>query len=340
MDAVPVSPSDVSLAVAQRLSSLLLDLYAHADRPSPDGFCDWALDRVKPLLPFDSASWGHGSADPIVITEAILHNQSPEKADAYRHVQHDDYLFPEVCRRLGEPIDMYDLLPRRQHVLRPIYKSYARRFGGEQVLCTASAQPGSGLIQYLNLWRADLGRPFTRTERWIKRQLMPHLVAVRRLNTLGWAGRAFGAAPNHRSVAVVDRAGMLHEGDPVFVASLRLQWPGWRGPRLPDEVAGRLRRHDRGELRCAALRIEWEPLGSRVALIARPVRPVDRLTRRQREVAGLLVDGHDHKSIARVLGVEPNTVRTHIAGLYRAMGVSNRAQLVARMIGGEDTAAG
>jgi DNA-binding NarL/FixJ family response regulator len=50
------------------------------------------------------------------------------------------------------------------------------------------------------------------------------------------------------------------------------------------------------------------------------------LTRRQREVLSLLVQGMPNKLICRALAMAEGTLKTHVATIYRELGVSNRAQ--------------
>lgn len=59
-----------------------------------------------------------------------------------------------------------------------------------------------------------------------------------------------------------------------------------------------------------------------------PAEPVPVLTPRQREVLGLLVDGHPNKAISRRLGLSGSTVKTHLEAIFRALGVNSRAQAV------------
>ncbi|MGI9155170.1 MAG: response regulator [Marmoricola sp.] len=49
------------------------------------------------------------------------------------------------------------------------------------------------------------------------------------------------------------------------------------------------------------------------------------LTQRESEVLGLLVSGHSNKGVAAQLVVSEDTVKTHIRGLYRKLGVSDRS---------------
>lgn len=324
------SPGDDSGAIAlgERLSRWLLELHRDCRDPKPAEFCSWALDRLVGAVPFDSASWGHGEAAPIVIHEVYLHHQPPDKAEAYARFKRDDYLFPEVLRRPGTMIDMYDLVPRTEYVRRPIYRHYARRFGGEHALCTALPHTASGLGHFVNLWRAELERPFSPMDRAFKQLVMPHLADARRLNLLEHARLQAGAAQVGSHAAVCDPLGTLHVAEQGFTDLLAARWPGWSGPRLPDAMCGRMRRRDTATLNVGDIVLDWQPIGSMRPVRAWKLGGADRLSPRERDVARLLAEGHSHKATARILGVAPTTIRTQTYRMYRKLGVRNRAQMV------------
>lgn len=52
------------------------------------------------------------------------------------------------------------------------------------------------------------------------------------------------------------------------------------------------------------------------------------LTPRQREVLGLLAQGHSNREIGSQLDLSPETVKVHVRSLYRTLGVQNRTQAV------------
>jgi DNA-binding NarL/FixJ family response regulator len=80
-------------------------------------------------------------------------------------------------------------------------------------------------------------------------------------------------------------------------------------PVAPDELVARVRRHLR--------RLEtWNGRGVR-------------LTKREREILGLLADGLSPTQIATDLGITPKTVATHVEHIYAKLGVHTRAQAVA-----------
>jgi DNA-binding NarL/FixJ family response regulator len=67
----------------------------------------------------------------------------------------------------------------------------------------------------------------------------------------------------------------------------------------------------------------------RVTTIPRRTRPDEPLvfTEREREVLHLLVSGRSNKEIGTALGIEPRTVKAHVAKLMRKAGVTNRIAL-------------
>lgn len=54
--------------------------------------------------------------------------------------------------------------------------------------------------------------------------------------------------------------------------------------------------------------------------------PIERLTPRQLQVLRCVIDGQTNKEIARQLGVNETTVKSHVQGLMRKLGAANRTQ--------------
>jgi DNA-binding NarL/FixJ family response regulator len=62
-------------------------------------------------------------------------------------------------------------------------------------------------------------------------------------------------------------------------------------------------------------------------------RRIDHLTNREREVLQRLIGAEDTLHIARAMGVAPSTARTHLQNVLFKLGVHNRLQAVALVVG-------
>ena len=82
-----------------------------------------------------------------------------------------------------------------------------------------------------------------------------------------------------------------------------------------------------GAARCAVIRVE--------APEKQNVQAMDGLSRREREIARLLVAGYSGVNVAAIAGLSENTVRTYVRRLYLKLGVNNRADLVRKLVAPE-----
>ena len=102
-------------------------------------------------------------------------------------------------------------------------------------------------------------------------------------------------------------------------------------PRLPSGAVTGTAKIDGdpvfGGARCAVVRVdrvEKQDGGS-----------MEGLSRREREIARLLVAGYSGVNVAAIAGLSENTVRTYVRRLYGKLGVSNRADLVRKLVAPE-----
>jgi DNA-binding CsgD family transcriptional regulator len=124
--------------------------------------------------------------------------------------------------------------------------------------------------------------------------------------------------------------------DALVNAAQKLIESGARGealptpPRLPKGSVTQVAKIDDdpvfGSARVAVVRVE--PLGEKVP-------GLDVLSRREREIARLLVAGYSGVNVAAIAGLSENTVRTYVRRLYQKLSVSNRADLVRKLMAPE-----
>lgn len=67
----------------------------------------------------------------------------------------------------------------------------------------------------------------------------------------------------------------------------------------------------------------------RASLIPKSLVGTEQLTRRQREVVALVIDGASNGEIAAALGTSAKTVRNHLTAITRKTGARNRTHLAA-----------
>jgi DNA-binding CsgD family transcriptional regulator len=99
-------------------------------------------------------------------------------------------------------------------------------------------------------------------------------------------------------------------------------------PRLPSGTVMGVAKLDAdpvfGNARCAVVRVE--------AVSKQAAPALEGLSKREREIARLLVAGYSGVNVAAIAGLSENTVRTYVRRLYGKLGVSNRADLVRKLV--------
>jgi DNA-binding NarL/FixJ family response regulator len=66
--------------------------------------------------------------------------------------------------------------------------------------------------------------------------------------------------------------------------------------------------------------------GNGAAVPVEPHPALEVLTRREREILGLVAEGHSNSELARMLWVTEQTVKFHLSNIYRKLDVSNRTE--------------
>jgi DNA-binding CsgD family transcriptional regulator len=100
-------------------------------------------------------------------------------------------------------------------------------------------------------------------------------------------------------------------------------------PRLPSGSLAAVAKIDDdpvfGGARCVAVRVE----------VMQRAAAIEGLSKREREIARLLVAGYSGVNVAAISGLSENTVRTYVRRLYGKLGVNNRADLVRKLVSPE-----
>ncbi|MDR2334183.1 MAG: helix-turn-helix transcriptional regulator [Burkholderiaceae bacterium] len=310
-------------------SHLLLHLYRLSHEQPVEHFQDRALDLLKPVLPFDSAMWGSATMTQagIDIHTIHLHRQPLEMLQAYEEVKHLDTAAQAVTMNPTKTL-AFDAKAwfngRHQGAL----LEYGRRFEQSHFFIGGTLNPATRYTRWLTLFRARTDAHCTESERQLLASLLPHVQQALELNRLTHLGRLQqDPVPGSLGSALADPRGMIHHMDVVFEHTLRAEWPGWQGHRLPEALMAAAQR-GHGRLVGRTLVVTQFAQYGLLWLRARPRCAADGLSPREAAVARLVAQGLTHKQIATQLQRAPATVRNQIRAIYEKLDVTNVASLV------------
>lgn len=305
------------------VNQVILTLYRDGRDIALHSYQNWALEQVRPLIPFDSAWWGNAAVEPMKIHWIHLHNCDPSIREVYPPYIAQDFFRAALMANPGKTVNMADLTTREDFVRTALYRECGKRFHIEWSLGTLLIDPESSLQEFLTLWRHDGDKPFNEDERQIKQLLMPHLAEALR----GVRLRHFlrGLDTRGKAWALTDDHGYIREASPGFIAVLRDHWTKWRGNLLPESVAQRVL-EGRG-YESKSLTIELVSSENLCFLQVRPRSALDKLTARESEIVKRYAAGATYAEIARTLKLSPATVRNHISHCFKKLSVTNKGQL-------------
>lgn len=310
----------------QKLSRYLLKLSQGAVEKPAYEFKDWALNETKSLISFDSCAWGKGSwvNDTPMIHTIHLHNLAGNFIESWMRFQDEDKMMREVTQNINTTFNV-SLAQEYQNT--NIYNIHCKNFNVEHIVSTASIDPDTLILNSIFLYRSDIHQPFTEEERCLKEIIFQHLIEASRINWLTNLPNMFSAhqRSSFNALASCDSSGILHVAMPSFVEICRAEWPTWNGPFLPQEVIGQI--ESASIYIGQSIAINILRMNDVILLKARPKVLADQLGKRELEIAKLISNGDDYKTIASNLSISPSTVKSHTAKIYDKLGINDKAKL-------------
>jgi len=289
---------------------------------SPSRLMSEGLGGLRSLVPFDAAWWGEssGGMDGLAPRNWLSGriNLSADFAREWNRISMSDRFASESMRRLDTVVCEVGYADPE-----PAVEAFSRRHGLYHVMAITRALPGSGLLQFVSLYRHRTSPPFEPVHRVLFEQFSAHLMQRWSARIAALVGDVGSAGEAH---GLVDGA-----GDFVYVGArlalvLRERYPQWDGTRLPADLAVATR-GPHATLKLGTRRLGTRQCGDLVLLSLAPQRRAALLPPREMSVALLYADGRSHKEIARAAGLAPATVRTYLRGAYLTLGVSDKVAL-------------
>jgi DNA-binding CsgD family transcriptional regulator len=310
----------------RKISSVILNINRAGQQSTYEQYRPWVLDEIKTLIPFDSACWANAVAEPMEIFRLHSYNCDNSLLERYQLNMKQDCFWDALIANPGITINLMDLTARALYLRTEFYRNFCRHFNIEWMVGTLMVEPISSLYEFLTLWRHDAKKPFSDSERQAKELLMPHLFEAHRLVRLR---EVLGEPLRRRQKwAISDDRGFLREAAPDFIHRLNEHWPEWRGSCLPPDLSDAVA--NATEFRAGRMRLSITAKGDLRYLEILKANALDRLSRREREIAERFANGQTYKHIAVELNISPTTVRNHLASCYRKLGVNNKIELALR----------
>ena len=326
----------VSESRIHHANALTLQWHAAALTLGLEAFQSWCLASLKPQLRFDCAVWGllsdAGAATGRRINSAHVHRVGDDVIDRLEALRGDDFA---ATRAPGNAVSISLSDPAWAGPAHTELRDHARRHGLLNTLSIRFADAQASGQQFILLGRKTAGQRFgaedVRTFELLAPHMMQAYVTCRRLfldSALVGDRRSAALA-----VAMVDRAGMVHDQHARFVPMLQREWSDWPGHRLPEpllELTAR-RAGTRWRFLGAQVTADFVPVDNRYLVTLRPRHVSDVLTPRENEVAQRYAAGGNFREIAESLNLAPATVRSHLRNVFGKLQIRNKSQLAASL---------
>lgn len=313
-------------------SEMLLRIWELTRLHTHGSFQDAALEVVKEYLPFDGALWGYATIGGTVLkTHAVHLSGVPKEAMVeYDRVKAFD---PVARQAIQEPRRCIAFDARRPpDGADPRWLAFNRRWDVHAIVTVMLVQEFANLAMFSSFYRSERSGRFNEKERRLHQGLAPHLAAAYRMARLRGIEQDSSQAEVGAIAAIADRHARLHLAEDGFERILRSEWPDWRGPSLPSDLAGLARMG--GVHRSAALIVSAAPpVDGFTTLWARPTLARDLLSTREAQVAVAWGSGRSVQEISQTLGLSPSTIRNRVQDVYAKLNASSRVEVLA-LLGG------
>jgi len=314
----------------RQADSVILELYEGSTTVPFSQFQQWALARLQKLIHYDAAWWGKVSGDPPRILRVHTDCASDTILDDYHGINDEDYFRDAMLAAPGRTINLVDLGNRDHYLTSALYLKYGRKHRIEHLIGTVRAESDTSTLEFLSIWRFDARWPFSERDRLLKEQLMPHLVEAYRINRLVSLRRAMAGELNLEGAFAWALVGpddaCFIEANAACLELIKQEWSDWHGAIAPEPIHKHLKR-------CSSFKgeriiVDISDVDGYRLLVARQIKPYDRLGARERMVIERYANSESHRSIAIALGTSPTTVRNQLSNAYKKLGVHNKIELL------------
>jgi len=318
-------------------ANLLLDIYDSAQHCTIPDFNQYALNKVRNILQFDSAVIVDFSAiqqQKFIIQSIHLHDAPVEKIldrpkamgteslNRNGALSSRDFVLKKALADRGSSV----IANLTEGVSDPYILDYCRKYETAHSLTFVSAQTAIHTAPTIALWRAVKGNAYAEKDAHTANTLLPHILQARRINTRLHVSPSSSADVS--ATALTTPEGCLHFVEPEVIRLIQLEWKEWMPPLLPRLLIDSLRRNNEKIFVGAAICIKATLQGNMICMtITQKRNQQTPLSTAEYRAARLAAEGLTYKEIAKRLDISPATIRNQLHSAYRKLGVSNKTAL-------------
>jgi len=306
----------------------VIELYRAAQRLRAEGFAEHTFAWLRARIPFDQAvmvtsfkgaTWVDAHFTGIADPHALM--------ASHARVRELDVV---SARMLANPLRAHRDQRDSPDIAGPRFapfREHLRRFGAFYLLSIAVPSPHDEIQSVFILVRLEHGHAFSGAEAALLEAIAPHVAEAATINRARWVARDEGCDDQALAVALLGPQGRFMQTTPAFI---RRFWPDAPPATafIDQPVLGALRKGQAWPLPGGTHTLYAQPDPSGGWLLhLRASGPLDRLTARERQIAGLFARGASYKAIAEEAVLAPATVRNHLRNVYDKLGVSSREEL-------------
>jgi DNA-binding CsgD family transcriptional regulator len=305
------------------LGEFLLWLQALAETCEASTFRTTVLDRFRSNVPFSRAMWGDATINEgmTVLNPANIGFDQKDIAPFERAVFAEQLLM-QVLHDQGRTI-AYALSGDSP----PLLQRFGVDWNVAHVMATAQFEPHVAIATGHVFTRSTGDRAWSEEERAFTEAVFPHMLKA----WLDCQTRTLLRLVKARSDGMVHAAAcqgkVFKFVGPGAAKLFQRQWPEWKGPDIPPELARIAADPDIKEYSGTHIVVRALDEADITLFIARERCLADTLTARERIVAELNVSGLSSREIAMHLNIAPTTAKNHIAAIHRRLGVSRNSEI-------------
>ena len=327
----------------QALSLFVRDLYRASTDIEIGNFQDWAMEKLKSLIHFDSGMWADAIFDgenPPNVHHFYLYGDNfyrntNEIIEHYQNIHEKGLAIDEVAitltQNIGTTVCWRDIQGSDSMAWdHPIYEHFARFYKQEHICSTSIDNYDTEFLSFISLYREDRDRPFSEEDKHIKSIVASHLSESYRINL---QFQALGNDKNNeqKAVGLVDKYGAIFYRTPNFQTAI-------------EEIYGRcfenIRITNSALIDQVVKEVDGVIQGIKITskktltghfLVVIHTDPLLRvLTPRQREILILVQQGKTYKEIAFTLGKSYHAIDTQLREIRRKLKVK-RLSMIPRL---------